>query len=315
MTRLTYASLLNKTLEINASEGSLTAYKFITKYADQVKGNKAQIFNFRYCLASSSGLEQEALSILREAIIENGYWYSYDYISQDDDLKNLHKYKEFQDMMQICKEREVTAQRLTKPQLKVVQSEKNSEVETVIVALHGNQENIDITEPRWKLPSQETILALPQSSSIAFSDAYMWDNVEQGTKELKDHLTYLSENYNVRKEKVIVGGFSAGARVALKAILNDEIECKGYILMGPWLPEIEEWEVLLDRLKKKNSKGYIICGDKDQDCFEGTEKFVSLLEKKEIPYTYTIIEGLTHEYPENFNKHLSDAINYIYNTK
>lgn len=71
MSNITYIGLLNETLECYAKKGSLEAYSYITKNAEKVVGNKAQIYNFRYALASASGLEQEALHIMKEAIIEN----------------------------------------------------------------------------------------------------------------------------------------------------------------------------------------------------------------------------------------------------
>ena len=50
MKQLTYAGLLNETITLYGREGSLAAYQFITKHADNVNGNKAQIYNFRYAL-------------------------------------------------------------------------------------------------------------------------------------------------------------------------------------------------------------------------------------------------------------------------
>ena len=50
--------------------------------------------------------------------------------------------------------------------------------------------------------------------------------------------------------------------------------------MAPWIPEIEEWDELLRVLKDKHIKGYIVCGDQDEDCFESTREFVQLLREK-----------------------------------
>ncbi len=71
----------------------------------------------------------------------------------DDDLKLLHKYQDFQHMVQLCKEREEKAKTSTKPDLKIVGLDRPSlhreEPRALVMALHGNQENIEITEPYW----------------------------------------------------------------------------------------------------------------------------------------------------------------------
>jgi len=49
------------------------------------------------------GFEKEALQIIREAIIHNGFWYSYNDLMEDEDLKVLYKYEEFHDIVNLCK--------------------------------------------------------------------------------------------------------------------------------------------------------------------------------------------------------------------
>jgi len=311
---MTYTNLINETLELYLQKEYLKAYDFITQNAVKVKGNNAQIYNFRYSIASKAGLNDLAMKIMKEAIIEKGYWYSYQYLVEDDDLKPLHVYKEFDECANMCKERENQAQRDSKVDLKVLMPNNlaDNEKYPLIITLHGDQENILITEDYWSpCVMSKNILALPQSSEIEFSDAYCWNDVEKGTKELKVHYNEILKEYNVDSENIIIGGFSAGARIALYTVLNDIIQVKGCIFVAPWLPEIEEWEHLLDEFKLKGIKSYIICGDKDEDCFEGCNKFVSMLNQRNIPNVFKIVEGLNHDYPANFHEELEEAIKYI----
>lgn len=310
---MTYTQLINETLELYFQQEYTKAYNFITENATKVKGNQAQIYNFRYAIACKAGLNNLAMQLLREAIIEKGYWYSYGYLMGDDDLKPLYQYKDFAEMANLCKERELQAQKEAKSELKVLTPEYIADGENIplIIALHGNQENINITEDYWSpCVKNNSTLALPQSSQIEFSDAYVWNDLEKGAKELKEHFSKIVEAYNVDSQKIILGGFSAGARVALYAILNDIIQVKGFIFLGPYLPEIEELH-LLDRLKQKGIKCYIICGDKDEDCFEGSNNFVEMLNQRSIPNIYKVVPGLKHDYPVNFTQELEGAISYL----
>ncbi|ACJ79758.1 alpha/beta hydrolase [Bacillus paranthracis] len=306
---MTYIQLLNETLHCYASKGSLEAYTYIMEHAKGIVGNEAQIYNFKYALASAAGLEEEALHLMKEAIIEKGFWYGYEYLISDDDLKPLHKFEGFHQMVQLCKEREELAKKTERADVKYIESKKK---EKLFIAMHGDQENIGIIEPYWKsVLVQNYTLALPQSSKIQFSDGFVWDDLHRGKEELKEHYDKLIENRTV--EHVIIGGFSAGARVALYTILQKDIAVDGFIFMAPWLPEVEEWNELLGVLQDKHIKGYIVCGDQDEDCFECTQQFVQLLRDKNIEHKYKIIPNLNHDYPIHFEEVLKEAIEYIGN--
>lgn len=306
---MTYIQLLNETLDCYAKKGSFEAYTYIMEYAKGVVGNEAQIYNFKYALASAAGLEEEALHLMKKAIIKNGFWYGSEYLISDDDLKPLHKFEEFHRMVQLCKEREELAKKSEQADVKYKYSKQN---ENLLITMHGDQENIKIVEPYWHSAlEQDYMLLFPQSSQTQFSDGYVWDNVERGKEELKGHYNkiMLSNTF----ENIIIGGFSAGARVALHSMLQGEIEVNGFIFVAPWLPEMEEWEEMIGILHDKSIKGYIICGDQDEDCFEGTQQLVHLLKDKNIEHKYKVVPNLNHDYPHNFDELLKGAIEYIGN--
>ncbi|MGE6619812.1 alpha/beta hydrolase [Bacillus mycoides] len=304
---MTYIKLLNETLHCYANKGSFEAYSYIMNNAKDVMGNEAQIYNFKYALASAAGLEEEALHLMKKAIIENGFWYGSEYLISDDDLKPLHKFEEFHRMVQLCKEREELEKKSEQADVKYKYSKQN---ENLLITLHGDQENIQIIEPYWNsVMEQGFMLALPQSSQIQFSDGYVWDNIERGREELKGHYNKIKVNKTFGD--IIIGGFSAGARVALHSMLQGEIEVNGFIFVAPWLPEMEEWEEMIGILHDKSIKGYIICGDQDEDCFEGTQQFVKLLKDKNIEHKYKVVPNLNHDYPHNFDELLKEAIEYI----
>jgi predicted esterase len=182
----------------------------------------------------------------------------------------------------------------------------------LIITLHGDQENIEITEDYWSsCVDKNYILALPQSSQIQFSEGYEWKDIDKGSRELKEHYERILEKYNIDSDNIIIGGFSAGGRVALYSILKDIIQVKGFILIAPWLPEIDEWAPLLNKIREKEIKGYVVCGDKDDDCYECTRRFTDLLSSKKISYELKIFKSLDHDYPDNFNEILPKAIDFI----
>lgn len=314
---MTYTNLLNEAIDLYLKGEYAKAYKLITENGMKVKGNAAQIYNFRYSFASKAGWNELAIEIMKEAVIEKGYWYSYNYLLGDDDLKPLQEYSEFHKLTDICKDSELEAVRTSNSEMKILYpestvSDQKHHRHPFLIALHGNGENIPIIEDYWKpCLSRDYILALPQSSTIEYSDAYFWNDVIKGSNELKQQYEKALSEVNTDRDNIIIGGFSAGAKVALYSMLNDVIKVKGYIFVGPWLPEIDEWEHLLDKLSQKGTKGYIICGDKDEDCFDCTGKFVDMLNKRNMPNKYKVIKDLKHDYPNNFDKYLKEAIEFI----
>jgi len=314
MTEITYIQLLNKTLDYYFKEKYEEGFEFLSKNKDKVKGNQAQLYNFQYTLACKIGEVDKAIELLKEAVYDKGFWYATDYLKADDDLDPIRDKKEFKKIVKVCKKREEEAKDKAKSKLKVYLPENNKKdnKKPLFITLHGNQENIKIVEDYWKaVLNQDIILALSQSSQIEFHEAYVWDDVEVGVRELKHHFNNIISNYNVDLDNIILGGFSAGARVILEAVNKDIIKPKGIVLMAPWLPDIKQNQKLFKKLKEIDTKVYIICGKEDKDCLEYCEILSDKLEQSNVDYKYELIEELDHDYPKDFSIKLKKAINYI----
>lgn len=314
MSEITYTNLLNKTLELYAKEDYIGAYKYITENSLKVKGNLAQIYNFRYSLTCKAGLLDLAMDLLKESVLSKGYWYSYDYLIGDDDLTPLKSYDEFYYILHKCRERELKEKRNSKAKLKIKNSNilGSTEKLPLFLALHGNEENIEIVEDYWKSTTMDKyLLALPQSSDIGFSNGYYWYDAVKGSKELKYHYENIIKDNNIDSNNIIIGGFSAGCKVILHALLNDYIKPRGFIFLAPWLPKLSNYNDLIEKLI--NIKGYILCGDKDIDCTLCTKEFINMLSEKKIPHIFRTIKGLNHDYPNNFSEYLNEAISFINN--
>lgn len=314
MGNMTYTSLLNASIDLYMEGKYLEAYNFITENGVNIEVNAAQMYNFRYCFACKAGLVELAMGIMKEAVIEKGYWYSYNYLMEDDDLKALREFRQFSELADICRYRELKANENPKPHIEVIKPANMPEGKKhpLLIALHGNGENSTLIKDYWSLCEKyDYILALPQSSKIGFPDAYFWDDFEKGSNEVKEHYEKLIEDNSIDANNVIIGGFSAGARTAFYSMLKDYVNVKGFIFTGAWLPEIDEWEYLMDNLKSKDIKGYIICGDKDEDCFKGTKKLVNMLNERNISIVYKVVNNLKHDYPRNFDAYLKEAIEFI----
>src|SRR5699024_1412033 len=113
------------------------------------------------------------LAIMKEAIIENGHWYSYNYLLKDDDLESLRKNEKFQYMIELCKNREEEAKKNAASKLEVICPDEGQTEDGLLIALHGNQENNLFTKVNWQtVTSSGFVLGLPQSSQVEFSGGF-----------------------------------------------------------------------------------------------------------------------------------------------
>jgi len=311
---LTYTNLINNTIKIYLAGDYKKAYAYITKYEKDVTGNLAQIYNFRYAIASKAGMADKAIELMAEAIIDCGFWYASEYLQSDEDLDLIRKNETFDSLVCICEKREKVAKNQIKPQLKILSSQlsESHPEKQLIMALHGNQENLKIAESYWKcLLTEERLIALPQSSEIEFSDAYIWEDLEIGSHILEDFYKKIVRKEMIKKDELIYGGFSAGARQVLYQVLFTQLKAKGLILIAPWLPELEEWKKIFSLLSEKRIKIYIICGDKDEDSYEDSKALAGLLNTFDIDHRFVVIENLEHDYPNEFSRIIEKGIQYI----
>ncbi|WP_046214817.1 alpha/beta hydrolase [Paenibacillus wulumuqiensis] len=329
MAQFTYTGLINRTMEIFEQHGSAEAYHFITEHQEDGAGNPAQIYNLRYSLAASSGMHEEALQLLQEAIVEQEYWYAAEYLLEEESLESLQDDAEFQRLIGICRAREAQALTESSAKLNIVlpdQEKPASDFHTIFV-LHGEQENMDIVQPYWSsLLERNYKLALLQSSQVQFSGAYDWVDIDAGMDELKQSMEELARIDNPQLEirdcllpenalpsgkRPVLAGFSAGARVAMNTAAEYSTGVRGLILVAPWMPDREEWELGLNAWKEHGVKLYIICGERDEECLPGAQELVEALDFKGIPYVFKNVTGLGHDYPAHFNQMLQEAAAFI----
>lgn len=310
---LTYTELLNETIKIYLAGNYEKAYSYITSHYSEVIGNLAQIFNFRYAIASKMGKKELALKLMKEAIIDHKFWYATEYLKSDNDLDTIREENNFQSLFEICKQREIEAQNESEGRIELISSkglydDKNQ----LIIALHGNQESNKISKYYWKnVINDERLVALFQSSEIEFSDAYNWNDLDQGMKVFNILKNKLGSEISSTVENTILAGFSAGGRQILHYSLFTEEKVKGLILLAPWLPELDAWSEKLKILKNKKTKVYIICGDQDEDSYADSKKLDQLLDKYQIAHQFTVIKNLVHDYPKDFSKVIDKSIQYI----
>jgi hypothetical protein len=292
---MAYSASLEASLALYQEGKYGEAYDLITAEASSPDAIPALVYYLRFSFATRAGMPDLAMDLLREAVLDKGYWFSNDYLD-DDDLEPLRTRAEFQEMLKICRERQENARKTAAPDMMMVppHSSPVSETTPMVVALHGNQLNMHTTRINWGGKAlSDCLLVLPQSSYAVCSGAYSWPDPMAGAQD------------------VILGGFSAGGRSALHAVVKGVIQAKGLILVGPWLPDIPALEPMLPNLAKAGVRTYLICGDRDRDCYDSTNRLAEMLGRDGVTFHYQVVKGMGHHYPDDFDEELGKARSFI----
>ncbi len=311
---MSYSSALEASLALYQGARYQEAYDLISGEASSPDAIPAMIYYLRYSFACRAGNHDLAMDIFREAVEDKGFWYSSGYLD-DDDLEPLRIRPEFERLVTICRERDRTAQHdaVSEFELVLPRVSRNGKKPALVVALHGNQLNTSTTEREWCRDSlSDCLVALPQSSHAVCTGGYSWVDPSIASQEVVSHLDGIMQKEIADPARVILGGFSAGGRVVLHLLLKGKVRAKGIILLGPWLPDLVAMEPMIPNLRSTGVKVYLICGDKDKDCYDSTNGLAELLEASEVPFRYRIVSGMGHCYPVDFDEELSKARSFIF---
>ncbi len=292
--------LLNQTLELLDKDGNNAAYLFLQENIGKLKNISSQVYNYLYCLAATSNKKSEAIEWLEEAIINNGFWYRPENFS-DDDLESLQGNERFEK----CKSLSYKRYQEAVNNSNTVCTWKKRERNKLVLILHGNQQNIQVSSQNWDIFTDDYQVEYIQSKDIDSIELFRWE------EDAKEQVTKIIKNIEwIWYDKRLLCGYSSGCNEILKALLSKKIECEYIVLLAPWIPIInDQLDEILNLLKYKNIKVFISCGTQDKDCFSLARKFEKSAAENGIDIKKNWSKGLAHDIPKDFQTILRQYLN------
>ncbi len=290
--------ILDETLNILDQQGAAAAYSFLLQGKSQLHDASSQLYNFLYCLAALSERPDEALGWLEEAVLVKGYWYRPS-VFDDDDLVSICDDARFLHCRGVSEQR----YREAEAQSDTLCTWDGSKSRAILLALHGNQQNMMMCRPQWayfeKLGVQ---LECVQSKTLDSYQLYRWeDEAASQLAGVIDDIPWASY------EKHYLGGFSAGCNEILKALVEADFPCQGIILQSPWIPYIHDHlAAVVDALRRRQAWVLIICGLEDDDCLSDAQQFAQSLAAHDIQIRAAWVKGLGHAFPDEFERMIDD---------
>ena len=256
---------------------------------------------------------KKAVKFLKKAL-KKGQWYNIYAFKSDffKPLKQVKGFKEVQKMNNLLKEE---AQKKAKPALQVCLPADYSKGKKypLFIALHGGGENINGFKAHWKSEKlkKEFIVAYIQSSQMVSMTGFAWENLEISKKEISETFAELIKKYPVKKEEIIIGGFSSGGMASMAIVLDNTIPVTGFISLCSAKPENFNKDNILKSLKR-GIRGTLITTQMDPR-LPDQRKMADLFKESGFQYQFVLTPNIGHWYPQELNKLIDQAISHIRN--
>jgi predicted esterase len=319
MSNLTFSHLETQLYQLYQGGEYAQALDLATRAASRFPTQAWRVIYWRICVASLLGETTLALQLLEKAL-EAGFWYAEAQMREDPDLQPLQGLPRFEQLVEVCQKRHAEAQAQAVPMLLTLQPEGGCQAGLqpcpLLLALHGNNRTAEGSVGFWKSAvSEGWLLALPQSSQIRGPDAYVWNDRDWAVREIQEHYDTLCQQYAIDPDRVAVAGFSLGGELAIWLAMSGTIQARGFIAVGPggpYMNEPDKWAPLIEASQGRGLRGYLVVGEQDVFCYEGTQALATLLKSRDIPCELEVHPNLGHDFPPEFQQSLAQALEFLF---
>lgn len=274
------------------------------------------IYNWRVRLAALDHQPDQALNILQEAL-DLGLWWPEAELREDPNLADLQSLPDFQRMVAVFSERHAQALAKSSPEILLYKPDDLAEeAYPLLLVLHGRVGNARLEAEYWQgLTNQGWLVALAQSSQVLAANAFGWDDPSRARQDILDLMELLLDKQPIDLSRIVLGGFSQGAGMAILLSLESSLPARGFIAVSPSIRGYEDHfqsNVFFPQRSPDSTtlRGYLITGGQDyrQDMFQ---QITRTLADRGVTYQHEDDPDLGHEYPDNFPASLNRAIQFI----
>jgi predicted esterase len=277
------------------------ALEYIQENASRFPQHRAQTYNWRMCVLALMGQRQHAVDLLQEAL-DQGVWWSEAVLTEDEDLASLQDLNAFQRLVARSEEMHTRASsNAPRSPLAFPPEETADKPYPVLLALHGRNSYAAFEAPFWQsVKRQGWFLGMPRASELIDSEHASWDDTATAVQEVHRQYQQLLRSYPLDPDRLVLGGFSQGAGLAIRMSLTGALPAEKWIAVAPWLPDAEELSSKLpDSVKPPLGRGYVILGE-DDPLTEQFPTIAKLLDARGVEYEVERVPGLGHMYPDAF---------------
>ena len=267
------------------------------------------VYYWRVSMACRLDNRALALQLLAEAI-HAGHWYHG--LREDAALQLLRGLPEFEEIAQICEERRALAIANSTPVLKILSPDTGSPPYPLLIALHGNQSNVESFSIHWTAASSHGwYVGLPQSSQSYGKETFTWNDWEWAVDQIRKDYGILCAQYPIDLSQVVLAGFSMGGGLAAFLALSGAIRVRGLVLVAPFLENVDELVPLMEQHPPKGLRTFIVSNERDEYCAGIAQQLSRLLPQHGILSQSEIYSEAKHGFPSHFETKLPQAMDWL----
>ena len=279
----------------------------------QIFPQQGLMYHWKMCLAARANDPDLAILAFKEAL-DSGYSYPAALIREDEDLASLHGIPAYEELATLSLKRFAEVETETRPELLVLPPAKTSDDHIpLLLGLHGNSQNARLAANDWQpIVEKGWLLACAQSSQLLISDAYFWNDLARGTSDVQQLYRILNIRDMIAPERIVLGGFSAGGGLAIHLAVTGAIKAQGFLVVGPYLRDLELLKPYLDTAAANRLRGYIVMGlQEPPESQEIMRKIHALLNTHGIPCGLEEHPEIAHVFPADFGQTIEKALTFL----
>ncbi|MHB8512391.1 MAG: alpha/beta hydrolase [Actinomycetota bacterium] len=266
---------------------------------------------WKACLAALTGQASLGRWFLEEGIAA-GQWWAAQTLRQPD-LGLLQGDPDFERIVETCARNQQAADRNATP-MRLVSEPDVTPPWPALVALHGASWASGVAFARnfRAAIAAGWLLSAPQSTQSSGPERYGWMDRERAIREVEAHLLQLARGARTDPNRIVLCGFSAGAKLALALPARISTSIKGVIAIVPAIdPSDESIPQQAQSLTAKTNRLVLVSGRRDLHRGIGVERFAKEFEASGGTCKLHIEDSLTHEFPKSFDQLLPELLEFI----
>ncbi|MDH3814260.1 MAG: hypothetical protein OEV48_07215 [Acidobacteriota bacterium] len=294
------------------------ALALIEQAATKLQGREFEVSDFMVNTLFEAGRADEALTVWEKGL-DDGFFYFV--IPRSGTYDGVRKNPRFKKILARNNQVREVAQSESRPQYKVITPASYSPEGSypLVMIIHGGNQSIVKAMERWDptVIGDDVIIAYVQSSGRADTKSYRWDlggvdiySLPTAQDEVLGLYQEIVGEHAVDTGQVMLAGFSQGGNLSLFMAAEGTIPAKGFIAGCPAtrtpLP-LESAQAAAAR----GLRGTIFVGTEDWTA-ASAQTTASNLEEAGIPVNHIVMEDKGHEFPDNFDEVLREAVKNVY---
>lgn len=302
-------------MRLYAQEDYAGALALINEQIHHDTAHEALLLCFRAAMQARLDQPQAAIQTL-ETALDEGFWYHEDGLRADPDFATLQELDAFQALLNRTQAERLEASKFTRPALMALPPQGGAGPFPLLMSLHGSLGNMESFAAYWLLAAMSGwMVALPQSSqSTWLSGFFSWDDIDMALAEIATHYDKIRREYPLDAERIVLGGFSTGAMVAVLAATRGVVPAAGLLLIEGWDAAITDTKLWQGYIKEgtidPGLRVYLVAGPTRH--VQGAEMVAAMLtERGAVCEIETTSNNDYHGFPPDFHETLMRALDFL----